>query len=164
MERLKRLEDIYQPDERWLNRVDIDHSTGAVTPTTVESIYTLVEEIELGANVPDEVRSHFEIARNLAVYSWFVYSFSVVAAMQALASLEMAVRMKTNAKKRDSFYDLLDRVFPGRELASNFAPPVPLSKVVTKLRNDLAHGSSTMHGQGVNTLGFCAELINELYP
>lgn len=164
MERLKRLEDICRPDERWLNRVDIDHSTGAVTPTTVESIYTLVEEIELGANVPDEVRSHFEIARNLAVYSWFVYSFSVVAAMQALASLEMAVRIKTNAKKRASFYALLDRVFPGRELASNFAPPVPLSKVVTKLRNDLAHGSSTMHGQGVNTLGFCAELINELYP
>jgi hypothetical protein len=163
MERLKRLEDICQPDERWLNRVDIDHSTGAVTPTTVESIYTLVEEIELSANVPDDVRSHFEIARNLAVYSWFVYSFSVVAAMQALASLEMTVRIKTNAKKRDSFYDLLDRVFPGRELTSALAPPVPLSKVVTKLRNDLAHGSSTMHGQGVNTLGFCAELINELY-
>ena len=164
MERLKRLEDICRPDERWLNRVDIDHSTGAVTPTTVESIYTLVEEIELGANVPDEVRSHFEIARNLAVYSWFAYSFSVVAAMQALASLEMAVRIKTNATKRDSFYDLLDGVFLGRELALTFAPAVPLSKVVTKLRNDLAHGSSMMHGQGVNTLGFCAELINELYP
>lgn len=164
MERLKRLEDICQPDERWLNRVDIDHSTGAVTPTTVESIYTLVEEIELSANVPDEVRSHFEIARNLAVYSWFVYSFSVVAAMQALASLEMAVRIKTNATKRDNFYDLLDRVFPGRELALVWAPAVPLSKVVTKLRNDLAHGSSAMNGQGVNTLGFCAELINELYP
>jgi len=164
MERLKRLEDICQPDQRWLNRVDIDYSTGAVTPTTVESIYTLVEEIELGANIPNEVRSHFEIARNLIVYSWFVYSFSVVAAMQALASLEMAVRIKTNATKRDNFYNLLDRVFPGRELVSNLAPPVPLSKVVTKLRNDLAHGSSTMHGQGVNTLGFCAELINELYP
>jgi hypothetical protein len=164
MERLKRLENICQPDEVWLNRVDIDHSTGAVTPTTVESIYTLVEEIELGANVPDEVRSHFEIARNLVVYSWFAYSFSVVAAMQALASLEMAVRIKTNAKKRDRFYDLIDRVFPGRELAPTFAPTVPLSEVVTKLRNDLAHGSSMMHGQGVNTLGFCAELINELYP
>ena len=164
MERLKRLEDICQPDRRWLNRVDIDHSTGALAPTTVESIYTLVEEIDLGANVPDEVRSHFEIARNLVAYSWFVYSFNVVAAMQALASLEMAVRIKTNATKRENFYDLLDRVFPGRELASTFAPAVPLSKVVTKIRNDLAHGSSMMHGQGVNTLGFCAELINELYP
>jgi hypothetical protein len=160
MERLKRLEDICRPDERYLDRVDIDHSTGAVTPTAVESIYTLVKEIELDAGVPEEVRGHFEIARNLAVYSWFVYSFNVVAAMQAYASLEMAVRRKTNARKRDSFYDLLDRVFPGRVLA----PTVTLRKAITKLRNDLAHGSPTMHGQGVDTLRFCAGLINELYP
>jgi hypothetical protein len=39
MERLKKLEDISQPDERNQNRVDIDHSTGAVTPTSIESIY-----------------------------------------------------------------------------------------------------------------------------
>jgi hypothetical protein len=134
MQPLKRLADICRPDERYLNRVDIDHSTGAVTPTIIESIYTLVEEIELGAGVPDEVRSHFEVARNLAVYSWFVYSFNVVAGMQAFASLEMAVRKKTNATKRDNFYDLLDRVFPGRILA----PTVTLRKGITKLRNDLA--------------------------
>jgi len=160
MERLKRLEDICRPDERYLNRADIDLSTGAETRTTIESIYVLVEEIELGAGVPDEVRSHFEIARNLAVYSWFVYSFNVVAGMQALASLEMAVRKKTNATKNNNFYDQLDRVFPGRELA----PTLTLRKGITKLRNDLAHGSSTMHGQGVSTLCFCADLINELYP
>jgi len=34
-------------------------------------------------------RDTFEVARNLALYSWFVYSFYEVAAMQALASLEM---------------------------------------------------------------------------
>ncbi len=160
MERLKRLEDICQPDERYLNRVDIDRSTGMATPTTIESIYVLVEDIKLGAGVPDEVRSHFEIAKNLALYAWFVYSFTVVAGMQALASLEMAVRLKTSATKKDNFYALLDGVFPGRKLD----PTLSLSKAVTKLRNDLAHGSSTMHGQGLSTLRFCADLINELYP
>lgn len=159
MERLKRLEDICRPDERYLNCVDIDHSTGAVTTTTIEFIYTLVEEIELGAGVPDEVRSHFEIAKNLAVYSWFVYSFNVVAGMQAFASLEMAVREKTGDRKT-VFKNLLDTVFKGRQLAAG----VSLSTVVTKLRNDLAHGSPTMHGQSVSTLRFCADLINELYP
>jgi hypothetical protein len=159
MERLKRLEDICQPDQRWLNRVDIDHSTGAVTPTTVESIYGLVEEIRLNAGVPDDVRSHFEIARNLALYSWFVYSFNVVAGMQAFASLEMAVREKTGDRKT-VFKNLLDKVFKGRQLAAG----VSLSTAVTKLRNDLAHGSPTMHGQGLSTLTFCADLINELYP
>lgn len=160
MERLKRLEDICRPDERYQNRVDIDLSTGAVTPTTVESIYVLVEKIKLGAGVPDEVRSHFEIARNLALYSWFVYSFNVVAGMQAFASLEMAVRIKTNATKDNNFYDLLEKVFPGRELA----PGISLRKAITKMRNDLAHGSSMMHGQGISGLRFCADLINELFP
>ena len=60
MEHLKQLADIYQPDERNQNRVDIDLTTGAVTPTTIESIYAVVEEIKLNAGVPDEVRSHFE--------------------------------------------------------------------------------------------------------
>jgi hypothetical protein len=159
MERLKRLEDICRPDERYQNRVDIDFSTGAVTPTMVESIYVLVEEIKLGAGVPDEVRSHFETARNLALYSWFIYSFNVVAGMQAFASLEMAVREKTG-DRRTVFKKLLDQVFKGRQ----FAAGVSLSTVVTKLRNDLAHGSSTMHGQGISSLRFCAALINELFP
>jgi hypothetical protein len=159
MELLKRMADICQPDERNQNRVDIDLITGAVTPTTIESIYAVVEEIELNDGVPDEVRSHFEIARNLALYSWFVYSFNVVAGLQAFASLEMAVREKTS-NRRMAFKARLDEVFKGRQ----FAAGVSLSTVVTKLRNDLAHGSSTMHGQGLNTLRMCADLINELYP
>jgi hypothetical protein len=160
MERLKQLADIYQPDERNKNRVDIDLTTGAVTPTTIESIYAVIKEIKLNVSVPDEVRSHFEIARNLALYAWFVYSFNVVAGMQALASLEMAVRIKANAKKRDNFFDLLGRAFPDRELA----PTVSLSKAITKLRNDLAHGSSTLYGQGLGVLRMRVDLINELYP
>lgn len=128
-----------------------------MTPTTVESIYVLVEDIKLGASVPDEVRSHFEIARNLALYSWFVYSFNVVAGMQAFASIEMAVKEKTGPRQMP-FKTRLDRVFKGRQLAAS----VSLSTVITKLRNDLAHGSLTMHGQGLSTLRFCADLINEV--
>lgn len=159
MERLKRLEDICQPDERNQHRVDIDHSTGAVTPTTVESIYVLVEDIKLSAGVPDEVRSHFEVARNLAVYSWFVYSFHEVAVMQAMASLEMAARAKTGEAKTP-FKNLLDKLFPGRELA----PGLSLGKAVTYFRNELAHGSTMLMGQSIMFLQRCSELINELYP
>jgi hypothetical protein len=159
MEHLKRLADICQPDERNQNRCDIDLTTGAVTPTTVESIYAMVEEIRLNAGIPDEVRNHFEIARNLTLYSWFVYSFNVVAGMQAFASLEMAVRAKTG-DRRTVFKNLLNKAFNGRQLAAG----VSLATTVTKLRNDLAHGSATMHGQGLGVLGMCADLINDLYP
>jgi hypothetical protein len=159
MERLKKLKEVCRPDERNLNRYDRDHSTRAVTPTTIESIYAVIESIQLNDNVPDEVRSHFEIARNLALYSWFVYSFNVVAAMQAFASLEMALRDKT-ADRKTSFNKLLGKVFKNRRLAKGLS----LAKAISKLRNDLAHGSETIHGQGLEYLSMCSELINELYP
>jgi hypothetical protein len=130
-----------------------------MTLTTIESIYAVIESIELNDQVPDEVRSHFEIARNLALYSWLVYSFNMVAAMQAFASLEMAVRSRT-ANKEISFNQRLNKVFKKRKLAGGMS----VAKVVSKLRNDLAHGSTTIHGQGLECLHMCSELINELYP
>jgi len=159
MEGLKKLEDVCEPDGRNLNRYDLDHSTGIATPTSIASIHALVESIRLNDNVPEEIRSHFEVARNLAMYSWFVYSFSEVAAMQALASLEMAVRDKTGDDKT-AFKKLLDKLFKGRELA----PEVSLAKAISWLRNELAHGSTMLTGQGISFLRACSELINELYP
>jgi len=163
MEKLKPREEVFLPDVRYLNRVNLDHLTEVMSEMTIDTIYEDLEQIQLNPTVPESVRSHFEIARNLAVYSWFVYSFNVVAAMQAFASLEMAVKEKTGDKK-SSFKSQLDKVFKGRQLSSGFAPPVDLSKAISWLRNDLAHGSTTLHGQGLALLRTCAELINELFP
>jgi hypothetical protein len=158
MEQLKKLEEVCQPDVRNLNRVDLDHSTGAVTPTTVASIYAVVESIQLNDNVPDPVRSHFNIARNLALYSWFVYPFSEVAAMQALASLEIAAKEKTGESKT-GFKNLLDKLFQGHQ----FTPDLSLAQGVSKLRNELAHGSTMISGQGLSMISVCASLINEIF-
>ncbi len=162
MERLKPREEVLLPDLRYRNLVNLDHSTDVATEMTIDTIYDELEDIRLNDTAPESVRSHFEIARNLLVYSWFVYSFNVVAAMQAFASLEMAVREKTGEKKTP-FKNLLDKVFKGRNLVSAFGPPIELSKAISHLRNDLAHGSPTLHGQGLTFVGMCADLINELY-
>jgi hypothetical protein len=163
MEKLKLREEVFLPDVRYRNRVNLDHSTGVVSEMTIDTIYEELEHIQLNSTAPESVRSHFEIARNLVVYSWFVYSFNVVAAMQAFASLEMAVKEKTGDKK-SSFKSQLDKVFKGRQLASGFAPPIDISKTISWLRNDLAHGSTSLHGQGLTLLRTCADLINELFP
>ena len=99
MERLKSLSEVCQPDIRYRGRVDLDKTTGTISETTIESLYSLIQPITLVSTVPDEIRSHFETAKNLALYSWLVYSFNVVAAMHALASLEMALRIKSGDKK-----------------------------------------------------------------
>lgn len=162
MEKLKSLEEVCQPDVRYRNRVDLDLTTGEASETTIQSLYSVIEPITLGEKVPYEVRSHFEIARNLALYSWFVYSFNVVAAMQAYASLELALKQKTG-KSRVKFRKTLDNTFQGRLLSSSVGPPMKLAQVISELRNDLAHGTTTMHGQGIAVLATCAELINELF-
>lgn len=89
MERFKSSSQVFQPYIRYRGRVDLDKTTGTVSETTIESIYDLIQPIALGAKVPDEVHSHFETAKNLALYSWFVYSFNLVAAMHVFASLSM---------------------------------------------------------------------------
>ncbi len=163
MEQLKPRNELCSPDIRNRNRVDFEHSTGVVTETTCESIYNEVERITISSSTPTDVRNHFETARNLLVYSWFVYSFNITAIMQALASLEMAVREKTGEKKTP-FKSLLEKVFKNRKLVSPLGPAIPLSVAISKARNDLAHGSPTLHGMGIPWVSMCAELINELYP
>jgi hypothetical protein len=162
MEQLKALKEVCQPDVRYRHRVDLDLTTGAVSETTVQSLYSLIEPIRLREKVPDEVRSHFEIAKNLALYSWFVYSFNVVAAMHAYSTLEMALKQKAG-KKRISLKKSLARALKGRQFAGGLGPPANLSDAIAYLRNDLAHGNPTIHGQGIAALELCAGLINELF-
>lgn len=127
MERFKPLEEICQPDVRYRNRVDLDLATGVVSETTIQSLYSLIEPIRLSENVPAEVRSHFEIARNLALYSWFVYSFNIVAAMQAYASLEMALKQKVG-KTRIKFKETLERVMRAGSLFPDSGHLLPCRK------------------------------------
>ncbi|HIC7214457.1 hypothetical protein [Burkholderia stabilis] len=51
-----------------------------------------VASFGLRVRVPRSVRVHFETAKNLYVYAWFVYRFYPVAEQQALTSLEFALR------------------------------------------------------------------------
>lgn len=162
MEQLKPRDEILSPALINRYRGNLNHSTGVVSEMTLDSVYDQVEQINLNGCAPESVRAHFETARNLLVYSWFVYSFNIVAIMQALASLEMAVRHKTGDDKT-SFKNLLEKVFKDRHFVSPVGPPLAISVAISKLRNDLAHGSSTLHGQGPKWVGICAELINELY-
>ncbi|HKO98126.1 MAG TPA: hypothetical protein VJU86_14105 [Pyrinomonadaceae bacterium] len=114
MEQLKALEEVCQPDVRYRNRVDLDLTTGAVSETTIQSLYSVIEPIRLNKKVPEELRNHFEVAGNLALYSWFVYPFNVVAAMHAYSTLEMALKQKVG-KKRISLKKSLAQAFNGRQ-------------------------------------------------
>lgn len=83
-----------------------------------------IAELALADSVPEQVRTHYDTARNLYLYAWHVYRFHVVAEHQALASLEMALRLAlVQLGKLDENGALLDT--PGRQTNAK-RPPAPL--------------------------------------
>lgn len=64
-----------------------------VRPLEQRDRYEAIADLRLVSRVPEQVRAHYDTARNLYLYAWHVYRFHVVAEHQALASLEMALRL-----------------------------------------------------------------------
>lgn len=78
MEELKKLEDLEKPDERNLFYSVINTETGEPRPYEITDLYRSVEAVTLSNKVPEDISSQFNVARNLAVYSWHSYSFNQV--------------------------------------------------------------------------------------
>jgi hypothetical protein len=79
---LKPLEEIYQPDPRRPNIVG-----GLVDE------YAELSSIRLHDGVPSIAAQLFETAKNVSLYSWFVYRFHPVAESVAFSALELALNL-----------------------------------------------------------------------
>lgn len=92
----------YDPDglKPLANLLDRDERNGTLVrspsgqPLSKRDFYEAIGRYELASNVPKDVRVQFDLARNLFVYSWFVYRFSSPAQAQAYAALERALKCK----------------------------------------------------------------------
>jgi hypothetical protein len=90
-ERVKDFAKLGQPDERWSFIGGMDPDLG-FRPITLREIYDGVAAIRVDAPLPEEVATQFETARDLFVYVWFSFNFFIPAQLQALATLELALR------------------------------------------------------------------------
>lgn len=84
---------------------------------TLEELYGDIKDIVLNDYVPERIRQHFDTARNLALYSWFVYSFTAMADLQAFACLEFALRERIGkdvSKKMRGLKQLMDHAIKQR--------------------------------------------------
>lgn len=188
MEELKDLEAICEPDERMRHMVLLDEAKSEIRSLTFQDIYAAAKATKLHAGVPLEVRSHFETARNLFVYSWFFYPFNVAAQLHAFLTAERALKERAGTSK-GGFRRLLrmavakgwirDKGFSGFEanrlwginrglIGESETSEVRsysdvLVEVLPFMRNELAHGDTVLHYRGAQYLGLCAELINQLF-
>lgn len=80
----------------------VNLQTGDETKYTIEDLYKDVESIVLSESVPDDVKSQFNVARNLALYTWFCYSFHQVSDLKAFSTLEMALRIRLGKSETKS--------------------------------------------------------------
>ena len=176
MEKLKKLEEIHSPDTRNIYWVVINLETDKHRKLCLEDIYKMVESIQLHKNVPDDIKSQFNIARNLAIYSWFSYSFHQISDLKAFSTLEYALR-KIYRGQKGSFKNLIAKAVSDNLIKdlgfSHINNPSKdnncqeyskrLPKLMPKLRNDLAHGSNTLDNTSIMNLRICADFINQLF-
>jgi len=109
METLKQFDEICQKDARQDLFSIINHRDGTTRKRTLEDFHRRAEKMRLHNGVPQHIRSHFETARNLVVYSWFYYPFNVTAELCAYTSVEYALRVKNGTQAKPSFRKLLEK-------------------------------------------------------
>jgi hypothetical protein len=79
---LKPLDQVLQPDPRQTS----------FAYARLPFIHAQLSELTLHDDVPIEVRQLYETAKNVGLYTYFVYRFHQVAEMVAIAALEMALK------------------------------------------------------------------------
>lgn len=175
MEELKQLSALLEPDVRWDHFVLRNVVTNEIVPITLSDRYQSISEITLSTVVPENVKSQFNIALMLGVYAWLYYSFHQVAELKAFSTVETALRLrfpevKGTLKKLLTYAVetgvIVDNGFSDIEVCDEdpkrYSSKLP--SLVSSLRNDLAHGSFTLHPGSLFTLRNCAEIINQLFP
>lgn len=130
---------------------------------SIEQIYAELLQYTLDPNVPAHISAEFETARNLYLYTWFVYEFLAVADRQALATLEGALKTRLDElnivrKEKDDLWKLLlkaeqqalvDWTDLPEDIAQTSFKPQPLSKCLKKIVK--AHFSDKQAGNDLET-------------
>lgn len=181
----------------------------------LEDNHRHLASMTLHEGVPLNVRQLFETAKNVSLYSWYVYRFHQVAEMVGFQALEFALRLKAESyglkkaprNRRWTLGSLLAHAKENQWLATSAYPyyrkiafrraqqnvvfelskkydsfvipeptleqialaeskmdvPGQLEQTLPFIRNDLAHGSSTLSPSSVGTLQLIFETINQLF-
>ncbi len=85
-------------------------SDGTSRGVQLEDLHKRMSELNLNSTVPEDVRTGFDTARNLLLYSWFVYRFQTVAELQAYATLEFALGKRLQAEGSGHIKNLSPRL------------------------------------------------------
>lgn len=179
MEEFKSLENVMK---KYHSHVLVDAVAGN-TNFTLENWHADLADEALNECVPDEIKSQFNIVRNMALYSYFCYGLVIETMLKSYIVIEYALRIKydqsTPGKKRnairsslknlinfavqqgwicDAGFRVLKKPAPGNTWCKD------LPDVISGLRNSFAHGSNSRTHDCQADIMNCADFINQLFP
>lgn len=89
---LKPLPRITEADPRTHFSQMFDPEVSGFREFTLEDHYAEVSRYSLPPSVPEKIITHFETAKNLCLYAWYVHRFYPVADLHAKTTLEFALK------------------------------------------------------------------------
>lgn len=170
MEELKSLEE--------LTKMDKKHSLmGAVCGSipNLEAMHKYLSHEKLNRAVPDEIKGQFNVARNMALYSYFFYALAPEVHLKTYTIIEHALRLRANPSKRFMLKSLIELAVRENWVTDagfrHIENPVPdnqwcksMVKAIPSLRNSQAHGSNMLVGDCLHHISVCADFVNQLFP
>ena len=138
------------------------------------SHHSTLEAIQMHTGVPLVIRSQFNIARNMALYSYFFYSLGAEVQLKACNVIEHALRIKakrpelmlrqllTLANEKNWLADSNFRHIGIEHQKKGYCKS--LERVLPHLRNESAHGVPPLVWDCVGHIERCADLVNQLFP
>ncbi len=170
MEEFKNFNEITELDEK--HRL-LGSVTGLVP--SLEGYHKLLREEVLNKNVPEAIQGQFNVAKNMALYSYFFYALAPEVHLKTYTVIEHALRIKANSEKPMMFKKLMKlAVKEGWISDSGFRhikDPSPdnswcknMIDVMPSLRNSKAHGSTMLVGDCLHHITSCLDFINQLFP
>ena len=167
----KKFSELKELDKRNFYFVRIDKD--GIHHITLEDFYNNVASIKLYKIVPEDIITQFDVAKNLIVYSCFVYRFHQPAKMQIYSTMELALKDVFNITKDNpkSFKKMIkDSIKLGLIKDDDFKSMInsngfckKLLEFVPYIRNELAHGDSSLMNNSIGELAMCKNFINQLY-
>lgn len=141
----------------------------------LEVMHRYLAQETLNDEVPDEIKGQFNVAKNMALYSYFFYALSPEVHLKTYSLIEHALRVKTKPKGKmmlkallkhalsqgwisDSGFRHIKNPSPSNEWCKTMIETIP------SLRNSKAHGSTMLVGNCLNHISSCADFINQLFP
>lgn len=170
MEEFKSIEELTEMDEK-------HNLMGAICGSvpSLEKMHKYLSQELLNDEAPDEIKGQFNVAKNMALYSYYFYALAPEVHLKIYTVIEHALRLRVNPKKRMMFKALINHAVSQRWINDagfrHIDNPSPdnewcksMVEVMPSLRNSKAHGSSMLVGDCLHHISSCADFVNQLFP